>query len=285
MLKTGDVVGITACSDPLPLEKQSVIDLLEERLRGFGFIPKISPILYKASANGEERAKILMEYYESDLIKAVFDVSGGNLANETLEYLNYETLKAHPKPFFGYSDLTVLLNGIYKKTGNPVYLYQIRNLLGNDGEQQSEKFVDSLLQGKDSLFQISWKWIQGSRMEGVVIGGNLRCFLKLAGTSYMPDFRGKLLFLESYGGGETQVRTLLAQLRHMGVYRRISGLLLGTFTRLEQECGAETLVRLVQSSVGDPTLPIALTKEVGHGSDAKCLPIGRNCSLDAGTEG
>lgn len=28
-------------------------------------------------------------------------------------------------------------------------------------------------------------------MEGVMIGGNIRCFLKLAGTDFQPDFRGK----------------------------------------------------------------------------------------------
>lgn len=284
MLKTGDLVGITACSDPFPVEKQSVITFLEEKLRSFGLIPKTSPILYKASASGEERAKVLMKFYESHLVKAVFDVSGGNLANETLEYLNFETLKAHPKPLFGYSDLTVLLNGVYKKTGTPAYLYQVRNLVGEHGSRQSLEFCESLFHGKDSLFNIPWKWIQGSGMEGVVIGGNLRCFLKLSGTSYMPDFQGKLLFLESYGGGEKQIRSLLTQLRHMGVYRHISGLLLGTFTKLEQECGSKTLEKLVLDSVRDPHLPIALTKKVGHGSDAKCLPIGVYCVLRAEKE-
>lgn len=279
MLKIGDVVGITACSDPFPSSKQNVIDSLDEKLRSFGLVPKISPILYKASSSGEERAKLLMRYFESDRVKAIFDVSGGNLANETLEHLDYKKIKAHPKPFFGYSDLTALLNGIFQKTGNLVYLYQIRNLVSAHEEQQSREFRQSILHKERSLFEIPWKFIQGSSMKGIVIGGNLRCFLKLAGTPYMPDFHGKLLFLESRCGGWTQIRSLLTQLKHIGAYGQISGLLLGTFTELEKEQGADFLEQLVMGAVGNLSLPIAITKEVGHGSDSKCLPIGSYLEL------
>ena len=37
-------------------------------------------------------------------------------------------------------------------------------------------------------------------MEGIVVGGNIRCLLKLAGTPYWPDMREKILLLESFGG-------------------------------------------------------------------------------------
>ena len=32
-------------------------------------------------------------------------------------------------------------------------------------------------------------------MEGIVVGGNIRCLLKLAGTPYWPDMREKILLL------------------------------------------------------------------------------------------
>lgn len=37
-------------------------------------------------------------------------------------------------------------------------------------------------------------------MEGIVVGGNLRCLLKFVGIKYMLDFENKILFLESMGG-------------------------------------------------------------------------------------
>ena len=71
-------------------------------------------------------------------------------------------------------------------------------------------------------------------MEGILLGGNLRCFLKLAGTPYFPDLDGKLLFLESLGGGPELIASLLAQLSQLGVFQKIAGLLLGTFTELSK---------------------------------------------------
>ena len=42
------------------------------------------------------------------------------------------------------------------------------------------------------------KFLQGSKMQGIVVGGNIRCLLKLAGTEYWPDMNGKILLLESF---------------------------------------------------------------------------------------
>ena len=116
-------------------------------------------------------------------------------------------------------------------------------------------------------------------MEGVVIGGNTRCFLKLAGTPYMPDFSDKILFLESLGGGKPELITYLNQLKQMGAFQKISGLLLGTFTKFEEKESPSDLTKLVQTVVGDPALPIAKTQQIGHGSQSRCFIIGAHCDL------
>lgn len=67
-------------------------------------------------------------------------------------------------------------------------------------------------------------------MEGVVIGGNIRCFLKLAGTEYMPDFTDKILLLERYGGTVAQIETYMWQLKQLGAFDKIRVVLLGIFT-------------------------------------------------------
>ena len=72
-------------------------------------------------------------------------------------------------------------------------------------------------------------------MSGPLIGGNIRCFLKLAGTEYFPDLTGKLLLLEACGGGEPQLLTYLSHLEQLGAFRKVSGILLGTFTKLDRE--------------------------------------------------
>ncbi len=278
MLQRGDKIGICACSNALadtePVRK------LEPVLAGLSLTPVYSPCLYSDdsvfSGTARQRADALHSLYADDSVRAIFDISGGDLANEVLDYLDYDFIQAHPKPFWGYSDLTVILNALYAKTGAVSGLYQLRNLVREQGESQQHRFRLSVLEGKDDLYRIHWDFLQGDSMQGVVIGGNIRCLLKLAGTPYLPDFTGKLLFLESRSGGPDRIAACLAQLRQLGAFSKISGLLLGTFTQMERTQALPDVPELVRRAVDDPTLPIAVTFQVGHGADSQCLLIGKS---------
>ena len=70
-----------------------------------------------------------MKFYNDNEIKAIFDLSGGDLCNEVIRHLDFSQIKKANKPFFGYSDLTVILNALYSKTNKVNYNYQLRNLL------------------------------------------------------------------------------------------------------------------------------------------------------------
>ena len=73
-------------------------------------------------------------------IKAIYDISGGDVANSILPYLDFEVIKKSDKEFWGYSDLTTVINAIYKKTGKASVLYQVRHLIYEYKEQQIENF-------------------------------------------------------------------------------------------------------------------------------------------------
>lgn len=274
--------ALVACSDPLDRSKETQIKELQKRLSRMGISILSDDTLYgteKGVAAGRKKAECLMKYYEDPQIGAIFDVSGGNLSNELLSWLDFEKIRENPKPFFGYSDLTALLNAIYQKTGQQTLLYQIRNLIGKEGEEQSRNFECTMLGQKRDLLEFPVEFWNGSFMDGIVVGGNVRCLLKLAGTEYFPDVDGKILFLESLGGGEYLIRSYLAQLFQMGVMDRISGLLLGTFTELEREKGAWAVKELLQEISLPVDLPVAKTWSIGHGADSKALIIGGNVRL------
>ena len=128
--------------------------------------------------------------------------------------------------------------------------------------------------GEDVLTNISCKFVQGDRLEGIVVGGNIRCFLKLAGTPYWPDLTDKVLLLEARGGGVAQMTTYLSQLQQLGAFEKVRGVLLGTFTQMERENQQPDMVSLVRSFVGEE-LPVAKTRDIGHGADAKGIIIGK----------
>ena len=128
------------------------------------------------------------------------------------------------------------------------------------------------------MFRLNYEFIQGEKMRGIVVGGNIRCFLKLAGTEYIPDLTDKILLLESFGGTAAKMETYLAQLSQLGAFEKVKGILLGTFTEMEEtECKPDILT-LLKEYVGKD-MPIAVTKEIGHGVDSKAIVIGQEMCL------
>lgn len=287
MLKKGNQVGIVCCSNGQEPEQERIIQQLIEKLQGLGLKAIRSPYLYIRegtvfSGTVMQRAAALMDFYQDSGIAAIFDISGGDVANMILPYLDYDVIAQNPKPFWGYSDLTTILNAIYTKTGNRGVLYQVKNLVWDESGVQYNRFKQQIdCAGMDaSLYGISYRFLQGTSMEGTVVGGNIRCFLKLAGTEYWPDLAGKVLLLEGLGGGVAQYAAYLAQLKQLHVFGQVSGILLGTFIQMEQEHQTPTvedmLLGLLHESEQESIrqLPVAKTCEIGHGTDSKAIEIG-----------
>lgn len=288
MLKSGDKIGIVCCSNGQKQTYVEKIKYLENTLKDIGLCPVFSDCIYEKedifSGTAQERAEALMNFYKDDEIKEIFDISGGDVANGVLPYLDYEVIGNSEKRFWGYSDLTTIINAIYAKTGKESVLYQIRNLIYNHKEQQIVDFQNTVMQNGIDLFQPNYRFIQKSKMQGIVVGGNIRCFLKLAGTEYMPDLEGKILLLESYGGTVAKIENYLCQLQQMGAFDKVAGILLGTFTEMEQEHCQPTVEVLLKRIVGED-LPIAVTREIGHGTNSKAIVIGKELYLEDYTRG
>lgn len=286
MLHAGETVALVGCSDGRPEKERPLLEALTAALEAMGLQVVWSPCLYANggtpfSAPPRLRAEALHGLFTDPAVAAIFDVSGGDGASALPEYLDFAALARAPKPFFGYSDLTALMNPLWEKAQIPCYLYQIKNILWEESGQQRKSFLDTILGGAHSLFDIPWHFLRGHAMEGVVLGGNIRCLLKLAGTPYFPDLHGKLLFLESRSGGTARMEAFLRQLRQMGVFEQISGLLLGTFTELDRSGAAPGIEELVLDIASRPDLPVARTNRVGHGADSLCLPLGQRLQLKA----
>ena len=283
LLQKGDKVGIVACSNGQSLLNKERINELLKTLKSMDLNPICSDYIYAKNSvfNGsaKEKGESFMSLYRNIEIKAIFDISGGDLANEVLPYLDYEFISKNPKPVFGYSDVTTVLNAINSQASIPTYLYQIRNLIYDFKEMQQSNFENSVFNDKNDLFNFSYNFIQGEKIEGIVVGGNIRCLLKLAGTKYMPDFTGKVLFLESMGGEAALMSAFLNQLKQLGVFDKINGLILGTFSKMQENNISPSITELALSIIDTPTLPIAKTEEIGHSSNSKSIIIGKNIVL------
>ncbi|NGT10807.1 LD-carboxypeptidase [Clostridium perfringens] len=279
-LNKGNKIGVISCSNGLSIKNKNIIEELKLNLKSLDIDMVEGDTLYAKEYNlfsgtGEEKARALENLFLDKDIKMIFDISGGDLANEVLDFLDFNLIKENPKPFFGYSDLTVLLNAIYSQCDITTYNYQLRNLIGKFKEEQMQNFKASFIEGKEDIFNLDYKWINGSHLEGIVVGGNIRCLLKLAGTKYMPDFKDKILFLESFSGNSAKMVTYITQYKNLGVFNEVKGIILGEFTEMERENLKPDIVEILKRVIGEINIPILKTRDLGHGADAKCIPIGK----------
>ena len=282
MLQRGDKVGIVCCSNGQKEEAKEKLTVLDGVLRGLDLCPVWSRHIFakenEASGTAKERAGSLMDFYRAEEIKAIFDISGGDIANEILPYLDFDIIAKADKEFWGYSDLTIMLNAIYTKTQKTSVLYQVRNLIYLYSEKQVPDFEGYVFSGKKDLFIFPYRFVRGKELEGIVVGGNIRCLLKLAGTEYFPDVTDKILLLEAMSGGVPQMITYLSQLQQMGVFHKVRGILLGTFTKYEENVDYPPIEELVLQYVPEH-LPIVKTQMIGHGSDSKAIRIGEKICI------
>lgn len=293
MITTGSKIGIVCCSNGQQKEYSKKIRRLEEIIKSIGLQPVFSDYIYAKedvfSGTAKERAQALMDFYRDDGIEGIFDISGGDIANGILPYLDYDVIAGSDKIFWGYSDLTAVINAIYTKTGKASVLYQIRNLMYDYGAQQIEDFRNTIINHTNDLFRIDYEFLSSDShesaadannrpMRGIVVGGNIRCFLKLAGTEYMPDFTDKILLLESYTGTAAKMETYLCQLEQLGAFRKAAGILLGTFTEMQEKNSVPSMETLIRKFAGKD-LPVAVTNQIGHGTDSKGIWIGEELEL------
>ncbi len=282
-MKKGDKIAIVCCSNAIPYAAEDRLRTLESYLKKLGLRPVFGSCIYGTDAdfagNARGRAESLMRCYRDPEIKAVFDISGGDLANGLLPYLDYEVIAHSGKMFWGYSDLTTVINAIYTKTGKKSVLYQIKHIIQEETEERRRDFCNTFFGGGDDLYSISCEIVQKGVPKGIVVGGNIRCLLKLAGTEYWPDMHGKVLLLESFHGNEAQTAAYFSQLGQMGVFEQTAGILLGTFTELEEK-GKRSFVIALARQYAKEELPILKTDEIGHSMHAKGIVIGEAFQLN-----
>ncbi len=275
--------ALTACSDPMLLYRREDVERLKSLMEREDVEVVLGRHLFDSVAeiSGKDKADELTGYFRDPDMDFIFDISGGDIANSVLQELDYEAVRGSRALFCGYSDLTTVLNAVYARTGRETLNYQVRNLLYDHGEAQRTYFREHILAGNVTERDLEYRFLRGHSMRGRVLAGNIRCFLKLAGTPFFPDLSGAILLLEAYSGTPMKMTAYLHQLKQLGVFEKINGILLGRFSEMEKKGYTPAMRELIEKIVPS-RIPIAATPYVGHETDARAVCIGREYSLKEG---
>jgi muramoyltetrapeptide carboxypeptidase len=132
---------------------------------------------------------------------------------------------------------------------------------------------------KDARF--NWANSPFSIKKAVFWGGNLAMLSSLAGTPYLPQIKGGILFLEDIAEHPYRVERMLTQLLHAGVLGKQKAIVFGQFTDYQlaphdRGFKLQSVLTRLQTQIKAPVLT---GLPFGHGRTKVVLPFGRKVTL------
>lgn len=310
-LNIGDTVGIVSPSSPVTNKSYYRRSISALKKLGFNVILGKNALRYLGYMAGtaEERVEDLHEMFANPKVKAIFTSAGGFVSHQLLRHLDYHLIKKNPKIICGFSDLTTLLNAIFKKTGLVTfYNFSI--------ERFNDKTTDFTIKSLMGMFVFDhpsttlpqrsrWQVIRTGRARGRLIGGNLLTFTNnLNLKEYSPDPRqdsGKyILFFEEHGTDFEELDNSLHRLGLLEVYRHLNGIIIGKISNVVKQGRVQpiptgdseyehrprprtqTLNRLLKQifTEYDVKIPIVSNVDLGDIRNRLTMPIGAMISLN-----
>ena len=312
-LKAGDEVRVIAPSRSMTILGDDCKKIATERLEALGLKVTFGKYVMEADedyliASAQHRAEDLNEAFKDKNVKAILTVIGGFNSNQILDLIDYEAIKENPKIFCGFSDITVLSNSIYAKTGLVTYsgphyssfgmlkgfeyeLEYFKKMFFSDEEFEvvsSKEWSDDLWfidqENREFIPNDGMFVINEGTAEGEIVGGNLCTLNLLQGTKYMPNIENKILFLEDDNmAGKIFLMEFdrnLQSLIHTPEFKTVKALVLG---RAEKDCimTKEKWIKMIKNKPELQNIPVIAGVDFGHTTPIIAFPIGGKARLEA----
>ena len=311
------LAGIISPSAPIaaycPRRLSRGIKFLEKN--GFNVLlgKNVSALNKFTAGTAQERADDLNMMLANKDIKVIILTIGGYNANDILDLIDYDLARENnDKILIGYSDSTVILHALYKKSGlrtvmGPMILPQFAEypemqkfsfdsfleIIENIGSGKkyklpvSREYTEEMLSWdeEDNRPRVmeenkGWIVINGGKSEGVLMPANLNTLNKIIGTPYMPNLDGAILFLEDDSDeSASTIQRMLQQLKQAGFLSKIKGLVFGRFQK-NSSIANEDLVFILNNIFEHIDFPVLSNVDFGHTDPILSLPVGVQVKLD-----
>ena len=237
----------------------------------------------------DERLSDLLWALRNPSVKAIMCSRGGDGAAHLLARLSLDTLRQHPKPIIGFSDITALLCAEARAGVKGIHgsmCWALKTYEGNDTISQT---LRRMLQGELPTYRVAPHPLNiKGRAEGIVVGGNLSVYNDLAGSEFDPLLLdGIILFMEDTGEGMSKVDRMLHNIEVRGLLSHIRGIIVGQFNKYKHpENGFEDMYAMLHEYTKHYQIPVCFDFPVGH-AHLRNFPLltGAKATLEVTPEG
>jgi muramoyltetrapeptide carboxypeptidase len=291
-LAPGATVGIVASSSPVFGEEE--VRRGVARLSGAGlvvrFLPRARARLGYLAGEAQERAADLHDAFADPDIDAVLQLRGGYGSAHVLPLLDWDRIRAAPKPLIGMSDATMLHLALTQHARLATYWGPGLTGLGRATDYTWEAFRRAVLDG--AVVTVSGApdgplphTITGGVVEGVLVGGTTSLLAASLGTPWQIDAAGAVLLIEDVGEEPYRIDRLLTQLQQAGVLGAAAGVVVGEHAGVKPRGsfpgGSLSLDEILERIIAPLGVPAVSGLPLGHGRHLATVPLGVRARLDA----
>jgi muramoyltetrapeptide carboxypeptidase len=290
-LQEGDCIGLAAPASPFKREAFAVGVAV---LRDLGFRVHYTSHIFDAyrylAGTDAIRAADLQALFANPEVKAIFCCRGGYGSQRLLPYLDPTVIRANPKIFMGYSDLTSLLLYLYSRCRlvtfhGPVVAGDLHDGL----EPAVLRQLKGVLSGNDDAMQPPTQLLQTltvlrpGEAEGRLLGGCLSLFVCSIGTPFQPQTQGSILFFEDRGERLYAIDRMLTYLKLSGVFAGVRGVVFGNIEPVPADHDQPySMPEVILDVFGDLDMPILYGFPAGHCAQPLTLPFGVRAAIRQG---
>ena len=280
-LKKGDLIYITA---PAKSIDEASVSFAKNFFETQDFRVEISKHCFGTfnyfSGTDEERAADLQAGIDHPEAKAIVCARGGYGCVRIVDQLQWANMLREPKWLIGFSDITVFHHRLFK-----LGVQSIHGTMPLNFEKNSPEALQTLVEAMTGTQKpLIWNGNPNNRIgkaNGKLIGGNLSILYSLIATSDAYFFEGNILFLEDLAEHYYHLDRMFFSLRKSGILDRISGLIIGGMTDMEDTTipFGMTTEEIVLQHFQFRKIPIAFDIPSGHINDNRSLIVGAEVEL------
>lgn len=286
-LRPGDTIAIVA-----PAGRVAAADLQQGwqwlTQQGFRLVPGRHLFDRDGYLAGRDRdrAADLNRAFADPQVAAIICARGGWGCARILPLLDWELARSHPKILLGFSDISALLLAYYERSGlvtfhGPVIASRWNAFSTAAWQQVLMAGTAATLQNPP---QQTHRVIHPGQAQGPLVVANLSVLAAMVGSTYLPQWAGKILVVEEVGEPVYRVDRLLSQLKLAGLLDQLAGFVFAQCTRCESPGDREpalSLNRVLDDWIRPLGIPSWQGLALGHVPDKLTLPIGIPVAIDA----
>jgi muramoyltetrapeptide carboxypeptidase len=296
-LPAGGTIGVAAPSSPF--DERSDIDRGVRWWESRGYRVKLAPHTYErddyVAGDPAARARDLESLFADPEVDVVQVIGGGYGCSEVAPLLDVDVVAANPKPFVGYSDITVLHVLFRQATGLVTFYGPGVMGVGNPerGAFTRERILRALTDA-EPLGEIPANpddpyvgAIGSGRVTAPLVGGCLWLLRETLATSWEVDLEGGILFFEDVQCPPWRVDAILTQLRNAGKLETIAGAVIGEMHECEENrlpgawLRSRSMEDVFERHFEPLGVPVVFGLPLGHGKHLCTLPLGVRATVDA----